>query len=225
MPSDAVVNGGGAVQTASVTNNSVPVAKKVEFKVEDAIDQKHILKETAQCLSIHDWGKQLLTLENLYEDEEKFNAQFHHVKRLNSIFKGRVEALEAMTEARYKSQADDINATLDFLQTNAKKYREKQKQERDKMPEAREQKLRSRAYEICAKEIVKTDSQKNLKDKIDHLDKKVKEKRSATLLVDERVTKRVKQMNLIEKQFLELQNSVEDEKDSELAVRGSSPKK
>lgn len=196
-----------------------PVFTGRALTVEEVIDQKHTLKESAGCANIHEWAKNLLSLQTHYDDAEKFDLAVQSAKRTTSIVKGRVDALEAMTTARYKSQARDILATIAEKEQQVKDFRLKQEQETAKMKEAREQKLRNKAYEICAKEIVKTDSIPKLELKIKILEEKAKERRDKTEEVDTRLFKRVKQMNDIAEQFVKLQEEVEVEKDHDLAKK------
>ena len=196
--------------SAKATGESAKPSERVRTAVSVREDEYAIIDEKVHWRDEHvtTWAKSALNVIACFDDDDKFKNAVIACKRQNNLFQSRIACLEAVTTARYRFQEEDTNAKLAKLERETEEYKQQESKHRGELPDAREQKLRNLAYDLCAHEIVKTDSRPNLNTKIADVKKQASQKREHADIVDDRVQKRVKKMSDLAAQFEKLKEHI-----------------
>jgi hypothetical protein len=130
-----------------------------------------------------------------------FKGVLHTLRRHVAQYRSKKNLLQTLAIARHQVTEPAINSRIKKMDAQIAEFKTEREINKEKLPAAREQRLRNNAYTLCAEEIVKTKSRPELQSKIDTVQKSADKKRESTTEITNLVVKRVKAMHDLAGQF------------------------
>lgn len=132
-------------------------------------------------------------------------------RRNIKTYQGKIALLETLAKARNQVQKTAIDARIAKMDQEIAEFETQTEAKKGELEPAREQRLRNRAYEICAAKVIEAPDRPSLQNKIETVQSSTELKRKSTSKIDEVVEKRVRKMTELAASFDKLKEEMTQE--------------